>query len=111
MWIRRKKIIAVWFLFFSFFAFGGTGAYPFQAREPFRPLVGLGGRILIDREGPEGMSLEGIIYSQESPAAIISGEILKQGQSIGGFTVSDVERDRVILEKEGSKHILKLEGD
>lgn len=76
------------------------------------PLVDSHGKIRISREvGIEGMFLEGIIYSEESPLVVINGEVLGGGQLISGYTVLKVGKKVVILEKKGKEYELKLEVD
>lgn len=107
MGLKKKRVIRVFFFFLlwvgslSFFAF---------SRDPFMPLIDPHGRILITREiDVEGMSLEGIIYSEENPAVVINGEILRENETIGDYLVLEIERERVVLKKDGKEYELKLE--
>lgn len=116
MGIERKKLIITisgFFLFclasFVFFASGPAYSHS-EKRDLFRPLVDSHGRILITRDiDIKGMSLEGIIYTREDPVAIINSEVLRQADQIGEYVVLKIEREKVILKKEGKEYNLKLE--
>lgn len=49
-------------------------------------------------------SLEGILWDEKVPMALISGETVKKGDKIGSSTVIDIQKDRVIL-NDGTKDI------
>lgn len=53
--------------------------------------------------------LGGILWDVNKPAAIISGEVVAKGDSVGSYVVVEVQPDRVIL-NDGEKDIeLRLE--
>ena len=45
----------------------------------------------------------GIMYNPENPCAIIGGEVVHEGETIGGYRVIKIHRDRVELEKNGKR--------
>jgi hypothetical protein len=45
----------------------------------------------------------GIMYNPENPCAIIGGEVVYEGETIGGYRVIKIHRDRVELEKNGKR--------
>lgn len=45
----------------------------------------------------------GIMYDPENPCAIIGGEVVHEGETIGGYRVIKIHRDRVELEKNGKR--------
>jgi hypothetical protein len=80
-------------------------------RDPFWPLVSTSGTILVYDESIEisDMTLEGIIFDpQGERLAIINSKIVKVSDHIGGFLVSSIEQDKVILKKEETTFVLKL---
>jgi len=86
--------------------------YPFseENRDPFSPLVSKSGVVLMPRGiGFIGLDLKGIIYSDKGAVAIINDEVLRDGDSIGDYTIVQIEEKRVILEKGNEGFILKLE--
>lgn len=52
----------------------------------------------------QDITLGGILWDINRPAAIISGEIVSKGDSVGRYVVVDVQQDRVIL-NDGQKDI------
>ena len=55
------------------------------------------------------LSLKGISFSQNKPAALINTEVVFVGDKIGKAKVIDIEKDKVLLEESGRKFILRLE--
>lgn len=81
-----------------------------EGRDPFSPLISKSGVLLIPREiDLGGLAIKGIIYSQDSPVAIINDEVVKRGENIGDYLVLEIEEKRVILKKDDQEFILKLE--
>lgn len=113
---KRIIFFCLWGLTFSVRAVcwsaEGDNGYPFTAkdRDPFSPLISLGGRILIPSdESVSNFVLKGIIYSQDTALAVINDEILKEGDKIGDCIVIKVEEKKVILKSGEEEVILKLE--
>lgn len=107
MWVKKEIITAFFFLAGVFL--GEIFAFS-QERDPFMPLVDFQGRLLIARDIEiEGLSLDGIIFSEDKPVAIISGEVLAEGQSIGKYRVLKVEKNKVTLEGRDEIYQLNLE--
>ncbi len=114
MRVKTKRRITYFFIYgafvTNFVAHGNDYPYSSEDRDPFYPLVDVYGRILIPKKiDIANLSLEGIIYSEKKPVAAINGEILTEGGQIGGFKILKIEPKKVILEKSGKQHILKLE--
>lgn len=98
-----------------------TGAYDAEGkRNPFIPLVGEDGRLLRlsgsvadatsagDTSGsvPASVELrvEGVAVDPNGGSfAVVNDEIVKQGDMVGGHTVSVIAADRVIFEKNGDR--------
>lgn len=55
-----------------------------------------------------GFELEGISYKGVHSVAMINGSILKVGDRIGGFRVTSIQPDRVILTKGTKTRVLNL---
>ena len=72
-------------------------------RDPFIALVTPDGRLInLEPAGPDTqISLGGIIFDQEGTSyAIINGEVVSVGDSIFGYTVFKIEKNRAILFKD-----------
>ncbi len=58
---------------------------------------------------PSGkLELEGIVYSEANPTALINGRVVAPGGFVDGYTVISIERDRVELEGTSGRIILTL---
>jgi len=93
-------------------SFSQQQEYPFseENRDPFSPLINKKGVVLMPREiGFIGLSLKGIIYSDKGAVVIINDEVLREGDSIGDYTIVQIEKKKVILKKNNEGFILKLE--
>jgi hypothetical protein len=54
------------------------------------------------------ITLDGIVYSDENPVALINGMVIAPGQAVDGMTVAKIEPDRVVLEGRGVTVFLLL---
>jgi hypothetical protein len=54
------------------------------------------------------ISLDGIVYSESNPVAVVNGKVLPPGGYVEGFTIVTILPDRVELEREGAKIFLTL---
>jgi len=82
-----------------------------KKRDPFIPLVGKGMRLLVPQgvKSIENIILEGIVFdSEQGSLAIINNEIFKEGDSIGGFILSEVTKKSIILTKEEKDYTITL---
>jgi hypothetical protein len=81
-------------------------------RNPFIPLVTPDGMILnLDKteEKKQDLAIEGIIYDRYGLSyALVNGEVVKVGDTIGEYQVLKVEKDRVIFIKEGEPLVVKF---
>ena len=117
MWNCCRKITSIFFIVFLSlvfvypFCFGeGNDLFKIIDRDPFSPLISKSGILLIPREiDLGGLAIKGIIYSQDSPVAIINDEVVGRGEKIGDYLVLEIEEKRVILKKDDQEFILKLE--
>ena len=81
--------------------------YKRQGRDPFWPLVTKDGRLIrgFGSVSFENLYLEGIVWDPYgSSIAMISGLILREGDSIGDFEVLKIESNRVTLRTPEDEH-------
>ena len=81
-------------------------------RDPFIPLVDKNGRYFLD-EGElysfDDLNLSGILWDPAGKSsALINNQIVKTGESIGGFKISNVTKNSVTLFKDGKEYIMRL---
>jgi hypothetical protein len=69
------------------------------------------GAVSPDELRVEDLQLSGIVFGGPSDAyALISGYLVRPGDLIAGYRVEAIERDRIKLDRVGSKYILILGG-
>ena len=73
-------------------------------RDPFTAAP-----IVSEKTLQSGVDLTGILWDRDKPLAIIDGEIVKKGGRVGGKTIIEIKRDRVILSDGVVLSELKLE--
>lgn len=83
-------------------------------RDPFLPLVSSDGRVLEPRivKGSEGRpQIEGIIYEAGGPSyAVVNGEVIKAGDTSGGYQVLEIHPEKVIFVKGSERLEVEFEG-
>ena len=57
---------------------------------------------------PSDLKLEGIIWNEEEPLAVINDEIMRVGESIGSAKLIEIREDEVIFKDGEGEFILKL---
>jgi hypothetical protein len=58
--------------------------------------------------GGEKIELGGIAWSEEEPRALLNDRIVGVGGYVSGYSVSKIEPDRVVLEKDGATIVLTV---
>lgn len=107
-------IFSFFILNFKFFCFAQDKfTYDAQGRRnPFIPLVTADGRLLqLDVEEAKGdIAIEGIIYDEQGGVsyAIVNGSVVKAGDFVNDAQVLRIEKDKVVLIKEGKELELEL---
>jgi type II secretory pathway component PulC len=111
--MSKNKFEICFILAFCILVFGrvviadAQNEYKYDAqlkRNPFIPLVTPDGRLiqLESEKTSSGLSLEGIIYDANGVSyALINGEVTKIGDAVGDYQVLKVEKDKVVLIKDG----------
>ena len=103
-----KKLLAVIFLLVSLcmmsYAEEGTFIYDSHGmRDPFVPLLGIATKkrtieSLEDIASIEDVNLQGLAYdSAGKRTAIINGEMIREGETVGHLTIKKILEDEVIL--------------
>lgn len=110
----RRVACGIVFLFliiqFSF----AESEYKYNAqgkRDPFIPLVTQDGRFLKleAEEQNSSLALEGIIYDPSGYSyAIVNGTVVKIGDKIADYEVLKIEKNKVVLIKEGQVYGVEL---
>ena len=89
-----------------------AGTAPEATLAPASPTRPAGeGRIHVGAlQLPDGARIElgGIVWSETEPRALLNDRIVATGSYVEGFTVSKIEEDRVVLEKDGVSITIRL---
>ncbi len=69
-----------------------------------------GGRTFLRQAAPAGTSVkvDFIVWSESRPFAQINGQLISSGQSVDGYTLLQVERERVELEGGGERFWIRV---
>jgi len=100
---------------------GGTGAqdakdkYFYKAqgkRDPFQPLISPAGYLInLEAETDAALRLEGILFDPKGDSiAIINGELLRVGESLGASVVVNIEAQKVTVMCDNKTLVLELRG-
>ena len=75
-------------------------------RDPMRALVDEQGELVTSTGLHGGLSVDGIIWSTEHPLAVIDDELVAPGQTVGPYTVLQIQADGVVVQRPGQTHAL-----
>ena len=73
-------------------------------RDPFTAAP-----IVSEKDMHSAVILSGILWDKVKPLAIIDGEVVKKGESVGNCVIVDIKKDRVILSDGAVLSELRLE--
>lgn len=82
-----------------------------KERNPFMPLVTPDGRLLTLQQAPvvKKLALQGITFDQGGLSfCVINGEVARVGDQIENYRVIKIEKEKVILSKEGETIEMEL---
>jgi hypothetical protein len=85
-----------------------------QEKKTRDPFLSLGDKIRLSQETkdisilPYPIILNGIIWTKNSPIAIINDEIVQEGEVWRDFKVEEIQKNKVILSKGDSKFEIPL---
>jgi len=80
--------------------------YPTTLRDPMRP--GSAGITVAD-DRANNLIVKGIVYSEQSPSAVIGDQIVHEGDKISDVTILKINRDNVEFEINGKKWTQKVQ--
>lgn len=96
---------------FAFIFLAGASIAQAQAlRDPTRPPGAIGVRTAPgERSAPTGgLRLQSILISPERRAAIISGQVVRLGESVQGYRLVAIGESEVVLRMDGKSRTLRL---
>jgi hypothetical protein len=78
--------------------------YPAALRDPMQF-----GSTAVSRADAGNLILKGIVYSEDSPSAVVGTQIVRQGDKVSGATVVKISRDSVEFEMDGKRWTQKVQ--
>ena len=67
-------------------------------RDPMKPLVDAQGNILATSGMKDGLSVQGVIWSEEHPLVVIDGDLYAEGDTIDQYTIAEIRKDGVAVQ-------------
>jgi len=120
MGTTRKKYIVIALMFCGIMCFGAVARaqedkekYLYKAqgkRDPFMPLITPSGYLInLEPDTDEALRLEGIMFDPKGDSiAIVNGELLRVGESLGEVVILDIEAEKVTVMRENETLTLEL---
>jgi hypothetical protein len=105
--VFAATVLGLGFAFFSL-AFADEIRYDSgNRRDPFVPLVGPGGSVIV-KFNPGDLNIEGIIFDPKGSGSLVlvNGEFYKEGQTVNKATIMSIFKDRVILRQDDEEKVL-----
>ncbi len=78
--------------------------YPANLRDPMKKFSSSGALATVAGD----IVVRGIVWSEDSPAAVIGTQIIYQGQTVQGTKILQITEDSVEFEKDGKKWVQKV---
>ena len=78
-------------------------------RDPTKPLVDGQGNILSVSGMKDGLSVQGIIWSDVHPLAVIEGDLYAPGDTIDQYTIAEIRQDGVLIQKGTATQFISLD--
>ncbi len=70
-------------------------------RDPMQPLVDSAGQLVSSAGLRGGLWAQGIIWSDTKPLAIVDDALLGEGESVGPYTILDIQPDGLQVQRDG----------
>ena len=68
-------------------------------RDPMRPLVDAQGQFVSTSGMHGGLSVDGVIWSEDHPLAIIDDELVPPGATVGPYTIMQIHSDGIVVKR------------
>ena len=78
-------------------------------RDPMQPLIDAQGHPIASSGLQGGLFVQGIIWSDEHPFAIVDDELLSQGDVIGPYTILQIQPEGVAVQRAGERIFIPLD--
>jgi hypothetical protein len=86
-----------------------TGGYDVVfRRDPMQPLTNAQGQLVTFAGLHGGLSVQGIIWSEERPLAVIDDELFAQGDVVGPYTILQIRSNEVTVQRKDKDEVLVI---
>ena len=68
-------------------------------RDPMQPIIDAEGRLVSTVGLHGGLSVQGVIWSEKHPLAVVDDELLAVGDVVGPYTILEIRADGVIVQR------------
>ena len=78
-------------------------------RDPMQPLVDGQGQWVSSSGLSSGLSVQGIIWSEQRPFAIVDDELYAPGAVVGPYTIVEIQEQGIVVQREGTRLVIPLD--
>ena len=78
-------------------------------RDPMKALVDAQGSLVTSVGLHEGLAVQGIIWSEEKPLAVIEDELFAKGDTVGDYTIREIRRDGITVQRGSEVQVIPLD--
>ena len=78
-------------------------------RDPMRPLVDAQGNLTTSAGLRDGLSVQGIFWSEGRPLVVIEDQLFAQGDTIDQYTIREIRQDGVVVQSGNETQTIPLD--
>ena len=78
-------------------------------RDPMRPLVDAQGNLTTSAGLRDGLSVQGIFWSEGRPLVVIEDQLFAQGDTIDQYTIREIRQDGVVVQSASETQTIPLD--
>ena len=79
------------------------------SRDPLKALIDAQGRVVSATGFSGGLAVQGIMWSQERPLAVVDDELYATGDSVGPYTIVEIWQEGVVVARDGATLFVPLD--
>ncbi len=70
-------------------------------RDPMHPIIDAQGHLMSSAGLRGGLSIQGVLWSEDHPLAVVDDELFTEGETVGPYTILEIRTDGVIVQRGG----------
>ena len=79
------------------------------SRDPLKALIDAQGRVVSATGFSGELAVQGIMWSQERPLAVVDDELYATGDSVGPYTIVEIRQEGVVVARDGATLFVPLD--